>query len=103
MGAVLSMKQQLYIFTFKPGKKQVWLDWCAELTKRRDEVELSMQRENCFEEACFLVGDYVVGAAAWDDIPVRDESPISVEHRAKVAKCLEKIASGYEPLYEFSI
>ncbi len=41
-------------FKIKPGKKQEWINWCAELKERKDEVVQTLRNEDVISEACFL-------------------------------------------------
>ncbi len=41
-------------FKIKPGKKQEWINWCAELKERKDEVVRTLRNEGVISEACFL-------------------------------------------------
>ncbi len=38
----------------RSGKQQVWLDWCKELKKRKDEALATLRNEGVKLEACFL-------------------------------------------------
>ncbi len=41
-------------FRIKPGKKKTWLNWCAQLKKRKNEVLKTLKTEGVTIEACFL-------------------------------------------------
>ena len=42
---------------FKPGKKQIWLDWCEQLKKRTAEVMETLRKEGTLSESCFVSQD----------------------------------------------
>ena len=42
---------------FKPGKKQIRLDWCEQLKQRTDEVMETLQSEGTLSESCFVSQD----------------------------------------------
>lgn len=84
---------------FKPGKKQVWLDWCEELKRRTDEVMATLKDEGMLSEAVFISQD---GETIYYFIEAKDMSKakeayqksahaIDQEHRDTIRTSLEKI------------
>ena len=78
---------RLVKFDFKPGGKEVWLDWSHELVRRTEEVQATLEQEGVIVEATFLSEDensvyYVV---ADEGKGVSGNYPIDIEHREKRA------------------
>ena len=42
---------RLVQFRFKPGKKQIWLDWCEQLKQRVDEGMKTLKGERVLSES----------------------------------------------------
>jgi len=42
---------------FKPGGKQIWLNWCEELKRKTDEVMESLPERRNLSESCFVSQD----------------------------------------------
>lgn len=48
---------KLVRFKFKPGAKQIWLDWSEELKQRKQEVIKTLKNEGVVSESCFISHD----------------------------------------------
>ena len=87
-------------FRFKRDKKQEWMDWCRELTRRQDEVLETLRNEGVLMEACFLapdeesvyyfleVEDFEKALKAYDASPY----PLDEEHRRHKGASMEEVA-----------
>lgn len=81
---------KLIKFTFKPGKKQVWLDWCEQLKKRQAEVIETLKHEGVVSESCFISEDglslyYFMEAESFEkakEAISKSTFKIDVEHKA---------------------
>lgn len=83
---------KLVKFSFKPGKKQAWVEWCAELQRRSNEVLISLEAENVRIEACFIAEKesacyYLIQA---DDLKkstvISDHSSRSIDNEHKTVR-----------------
>ena len=95
-------------YKIKEGKKQLWIDWCEELKRRKDEVIETLKNESVVSEACFLSEDeeyiyYFIetenmekAKAAFKNSPFK----IDPEHREKRIASLDKIGELKE-LFHF--
>ena len=46
------------LYKIRPGKRQVWLDWCNHLTTiHRDEAIETLAEENLLHEMCLVFGE----------------------------------------------
>jgi hypothetical protein len=85
-------------FRFQHGKKQEWMDWCRELTRRQDEVLETLRNEGVSVEACFLSPDedciyYFIEVENFENaLKAYDASPypLDEEHRQRKAASLEE-------------
>lgn len=87
---------KLIKFTFKPGKKQVWLDWCEELKKRQTEVIETLKNEGVLSESCFISED---GLAIYYFMEAQDFA----KAKAAVTKSIYKIDAEHKAIREASI
>ena len=44
----------LFRYPIQEGKKEIWLNWCDQVTKRKDEVLATLREEGMLTEACFI-------------------------------------------------
>ena len=106
--AINNRGTRLARFRFKPGGRQIWLDWCVESERRRQECVETMQSEGVRTECCYLSDDgeelyYFEDTPDWDKADAAYKSshfPIDAEHAAKFAQCLEKVGQ-LKTLFEF--
>ena len=84
----------------KPGKRQVWLDWCNEImTRYKDEAALSLVEEDLLREMCvvFGEGDNSFVVYRHQTLPGKVKKPfnpkreLNQEHFKKFHECLEKV------------
>lgn len=84
---------------FKPGKKQIWRDWCEQLKQRVNEVVETLKNEGTLAEACFVSQD---GESVYYFMEVEDLAKtkkafknsaykIDKDHREAIIASLEKI------------
>jgi hypothetical protein len=74
---------------FKPGGKEIWLDWAEELKRRKDEVIATLKNEGVVSEACFISedGEYVYYFMEGEDLKKAREAslvsshPIDADHK----------------------
>jgi hypothetical protein len=94
----------------KPGKTQVWLDWCNEINSNyRDEGLRSIMEENLILEKCTILhtqeDDYVIyeHETRGEDTkkPANMEKEMNVLHFQKFHECLEVINAKNIPGYTF--
>ncbi len=99
---------KLVKFKFKPGQKQVWLDWSKELKRRRDEVISTLKNEGIVSESCFISedGEYVYYFVEAEDFEkarravTGSSHPIDEEHKKNRENSLEGVAA-LECLFHF--
>ncbi len=85
-------------FKIKLGKKQKWINWCAELKERKDEVAQTLRNEGVISEACFLSekDQFVYYFVEAQDLEIAYEVgrksalPIDRQHRTIRKATLEK-------------
>jgi hypothetical protein len=90
----------LYKFAFKPGTKQVWLDWSEELKRRKDEVLATLKNEGVVSESCFLSSDgehvyYFMEAEDFEKVKnavAHSTYPIDADHKRVRLSSLEFVA-----------
>ncbi len=87
---------KLIKFIFKPGQKQVWLDWCEALKKRQDEVIETLKNEGVVSESCFISED---GLAIYYFMEAEDFA----KAKEAVMKSTFKIDSEHKAIREMSI
>jgi len=103
-------KVKLLKFRFKPGSKQIWLDWSKELERRKEEVIASMKKEGMISEACFISddGEFVYYFVETNDFGKTQKSieenpnPIDIEHKKSRESSLEFVGKQ-ECLFHFNI
>ena len=99
---------KLVKFKIKEGKKQLWLDWCEELKRRKNEVIETLKNETVISEACFLSenGEEVYYFVETEDMEKAQAAfkestfKIDPEHREKIVTSLNKIGQ-LEELFHF--
>lgn len=92
----------------KEGKKQLWLDWCEELKRRKDEVIETLKNETVVSESCFLSedGEHVYYFVETTDMEKSQAAfknstfKIDLEHRERRVASLDKIGQ-LEELFHF--
>ena len=85
-------------FSIKSGKKQVWLDWCEELKRRKEEVIATLKNEGVVSESCFITDDghsvyYFMEAkdiARAKEAALKNPHPIDKEHKERKKISLDK-------------
>ena len=93
---------------FKPGKEQIWLNWCQELMRRTDEVMQTLRNEGTLSESSFVSQD---GESVYCFMEVEDLERakyafqnstfrIDKEHRAARMASLEFVEE-LSPLFHF--
>lgn len=101
-------KVKLVKFKFKPGARQIWLDWSEELKSRKDEVIATLKNEGVVSESCFISedGEYVYYFMEADDFEkvrkavTENPHPIDADHKKAREGSLE-IAAKLECLFHF--
>lgn len=99
---------KLVKFRFKPNSKQFWLDWSAELERRRQEVIATLKSEGVVSESCFIseTGEELYYFMESEDLEKarvaasQSTHLIDVEHKEAKEKSLEFVAK-LEPLFHF--
>ena len=94
---------------FKPGKKQIWLDWCEQLKKRADEVIETLKNEGTLSEACFISqdGESIYYFIEMEDLEKAGQAfknssyKIDKDHREAREASLEKVEE-LNPLFYFN-
>ncbi len=92
----------------KEGKKRKWLDWCAELKNRSEEVLETLKNEGTLSEACFLSEEentiyYFMESDNFEKVSEAYRNspyPIDKEHRAITRETLEP-GVGLKVLFNF--
>jgi hypothetical protein len=90
---------KLVKFSFQEGQKQTWVDWCAELQRRSDEVLESLRAEKVIIEACFISEQenacyYLMQAEDFEKSTFTSETShrsIDDEHKAVRKLALQKV------------
>ncbi len=103
-----STTAKLVHFKFKPGAKQIWLNWSQELRRRRDEVIATLKNEGVVSESCFLSEDgesvyYFMEAEDFEKVRTTAASsphPIDADHKSARTSSLEAIGP-LECLFHF--
>ena len=92
----------------KPNKKQVWLDWCKELKRRKNEAIATLKNAGVFSEACFISNDgkfvyYFLEAKDVEKamkIGKKSKHPIDKKTQ-KIMKASLEFVEFFKPLYNF--
>ena len=95
--------QKIILWKIKPGKRQVWEDWCTYVVdKRHDEAALSLTEEDLVREHNHIFGEgdesYVV--FIHQALPGKKKKPANLDrelnrtHFAKIKECLEEVTPG---------
>ena len=103
MSEVLLLK-----FKIKPEKKKIWLDWCNESKRRKEEVLATLRLEGMYTESCFLSqdGNYVYHFMEAKDLKQaqeiykKSESEIDIKYKEKQQLSLEYVETLTE-LFHF--
>jgi L-rhamnose mutarotase len=101
-------KAKLIKFKFKPGAKQIWLDWSEELKQRKNEVIATLKNEGVVSESCFISedGKYVYYFMEAEDFEkaknavLNNPHPIDVDHKKAGESSIELVAK-LECLFHF--
>lgn len=80
---------QLIKIKLKENGKQIWLDWSAELMRRKEEVLATLKKEKVLSESCFLSEDeeyiyYFMEAEDFDKVKeavTNNPHPIDIDHQ----------------------
>lgn len=93
---------------FKPGAKQIWLDWSEELKRRKDEVIATLKNEGVVSESCFISEDgesvyYFMEAEDFEKVKqavTENPHPIDSDHKKARESSLE-LSARLECLFHF--
>lgn len=99
---------QLVKFRFKPGKKQVWLDWSKELMRRKAEVMATLRDEGVLSESCYISENgeeiyYFMEVEDFDkvlEVVRKSPHPIDHDHRLAKKESIERVGV-LECLFQF--
>jgi hypothetical protein len=100
---------KLVKFKFKPNSKLVWINWCEELKRRKEEVFITLKNEGVLSESCFISedGEFVYYFMEAEDFEkakkVVNENPhqIDIDHKNNRKSSLE-LVSSLENLLHFN-
>ena len=95
------------IAKIKPGKRQAWLDWCAELEKQKTLALQTLTEEQLVQETCLVFEDYVLymhkPQVGKEKLPANQGREINRIHFEKFHECLEVVGRNPETGYDFSV
>jgi hypothetical protein len=85
-----------YLFKIKEGKKDLWYNWCQEIsTSLRAEALSTLEEEQVLHELTLGIslpeGDYVVGYMDGECLPANQDREINKRHNIMKEECLERI------------
>lgn len=91
------------LLKIKPGKREVWLDWCREvMEKHYEEAVDTIIEENLIHERCLIFGagdeSFVLykhqSVEGKEKLPFNPDIELNRIHASKFRECLELISTG---------
>lgn len=85
------------LFKIKPGKRQVWLDWCAELmSSAKEEASITLKEEQLLRELCIVFGEgdesfvvyHHIPEVGKEKLPANLSRELNVKHFQVFDECL---------------